>query len=578
MSTDNKISILLPRQIPDYVQEFYPLFVTFVTKYFEWLEQTGNAQETIQNLTLNRDIDTTASSLAVKFMQTYAPGMPVDAAADRSILVKHFRDFYARKGSEASFKFFFRAFFNDDVIIQRPSEYLFKTSDGTWYVERKLRVTAVTGNPLSIVNTTIAGSSTGARAAVNKVSLVTDDLGTGYDIILQNGSITGTFSSSEQIVATAWDWVNNTSSQVVLQNTRALMVDGGRWLDTKSQISDGQILQDSSYYQNFSYVIRTTADRERWYESVLNQLHTAGNAVFNDRSIDINIGSEDFNTGFATTVSNETTVQVPIGIPNFNIKPGFSFDRTANFNTGTSATTSAGSIVYDASYVYPGFNVTWALQYDAEFPADPRTTIVTGGPSFDKTGANVGVDENLTAEGNNVNFTLSTELFHNTSNLTLSAGTVLYTVSGDIVNPASSLILLITWTKDFGGNATEDNNALKITVSSTAAFTTVFDAETQRNYKDIAVNRTLMYPNLSYLHSSNSITGLAGLDSGSSVTVADWIWIPYNKNRAGSYSRFACRFQNINSSSFTFTIAVSGNTATWNSLDTDFLNATVVGI
>lgn len=578
MSTDNKISILLPRQIPDYVQEYYPLFVTFVTKYFEWLEEPGNPQEIIQNLVLNRDIDTTASSLAVKFMQTYAPGLPIESAADRSILVKYLREFYARKGSESSFKFFFRAFFDDDVVIQKPSDFLFKTSDGTWYIERKLRVQAISGDPHALVSTTITGSSSGAVAAVNKVNFVTDNQGAGYDIILQNGSIEGTFSSSEQITATVRNWTTNISSQVVLQNTAPLSVDSGRWLDTKSQTSDGQILQDSRYYQNFSYIIRTKVNRDQWYNSILDQLHTAGAAIFSDQTIDTNIEAEAFNTGFVTTVQNETSVRVPINIPNFNIDPGFSFDRTANFNTGTSATTTAGAIVYDVDYVYPGLNVTWALQYDEEFPADPRTTIVTGGPSFDKTGAVVGAEEQLTAAGNNVNFALNTELFHNTSNLTLSAGTVLYTVSGDIINPASSLILLITWTKDFGGNAVEDDNALQITVSSTGAFTTIFDAETQRNYKDIAVNRTLMYPNLAYLHSSNSIAGLADLDSGSSVTVADWVWVPHNKNRAGSYSRFACRFENINSSSFTFTIAVSGNTATWNTLNTDFLNATVVGI
>lgn len=578
MSTDNKISILLPRQIPDYVQEFYPLFVTFVTKYFEWLEQTGNAQETIQNLTLNRDIDTTASSLAVKFMQTYAPGMPIESAANRSILVKHFRDFYARKGNEDSFKFFFRAFFNDEAEIQRPSDYLFKTSDGTWYVERKLRTTKVTGDPFSIVNTVITGSSTGARAAVNKVSLVTDDLGTGYDVILQNGSVVGTFSSSEQITATAWDWVNNTSSQVVMLNTQPLMVASGRWLDTKSQISDGQILQDSNYYQNFSYIIKTKANRELWYESVLNQLHVAGNAVFNDHTIDIDIDSAAFNTGFVTTVGNETTIKVPIGIPNFNLEPGFTFDRIANFQTGTSATTTAGSIVYDATYTYPGLNVTWALQYDGEFPATPRTTILVDGPSFDKTGATIGVDETLIAAGNNVDLNVNTELYHNTSNLTLSANTQLFTFSTSIANVASSFVLLVTWVKDFAANAAEDNNALQITVSSTATFTTVFDAETQRNYKDIAVNRSLLYPKSPYLQSSNSIAGLSGLGSGSSVASASWVWIPYNKLRAGSYSRFTCRFDNINSSSFTFTVAVSGNTATWNSLDTDYLNVTVVGI
>lgn len=511
-------------------------------------------------------------------MQTYAPGLPITAAADQSILVKHFRDFYARKGSEASFKFFFKAFFNDDVVIQRPSDYLFKTSDGTWYVEKKLRVTAVSGNPQDIVSTTITGSNTGATAAVNKVTQVVDELGAGFDLIIDDNSVQGTFSSSEQVVATAWDWINNTSSQVVMLNTSPLITDSGRWLDTKSQVSDGQILQDSTYYQNFSYVIKSGAARDLWYNSVLEQLHTAGAAFFNDQTIDIDINSTEFNTGFVTTVANETTVGIPIRIPNFNLEQGFSFDRTANFNTGTSATTSAGIIVYDANYVYPGINVTWALQYDGEFPADPRSTILVGGPSFDKTGAIIVVDDALVAQGNQVDFNQSTELYHSTSNLTLSANTVLFTYTTSVTNLNSSVVLLVTWVKDLFNNATEDNNALLVSVSSNGAFTTIFDSEIQRNYKDSAPRRSLMYANLVYLHSSNSITGLSGLDSGSSVTQASWVWTPYNKNRAGSYSRLSCRIQNITDTSLTFTVAVSGNTATWNSLDTDFLNVTVIGV
>ena len=575
MTTDKKLSVLLPQQIPDYVGEFYPLFVTFVTKYFEWLEEPGNAQETIQNLVLNRDIDTTASSLATKFMSTYAPGMPLESAADRSILVKYFRDFYDRKGSEESFKFFFRAFFNDQINVQRPADFLFKTSDGSWYVERSLRVTAVTGDPRGVASTTSTGSSTGATAAVNQVDQITDDAGVAYNIILQTRGSTGTFSSSEFITATAWDWVNNTSSQVVMLNTAPVRVANGRWLDTKSQVSDGQVLQDSFYYQNFSYVIQSHISLSEWYTSILEQLHPTGNAVFNNMVIDTDV--DNTVSGFATTVVAETVVDIPIGIPTFYIGPGYTFDRVADFFTGTSATTSAGAIVYDDTYIYAGENVTWALQAepDAIVYGTARATITTGGPSMDKIEAGVAVDDSLITQGNQVNFSSITELYHSSSILALVSGTVIRTTSISVANSLSSIALLVTWMKDFTGNASEVNNQLEITVSSAGLFTAVFDAELQRNYKDIGIRRTQLYAGAAYLNSSNAVVGsIVSGDSANSVTIT---WTPTNILRAGAYSRCSLRIDAPVNTSLTITVAVAGGTGTWNATATDFLNATVIG-
>ena len=125
--TSKKLTHFIEDQIPDYVQEFYPLFVIFTTKYFEFLENTSaGVQYTIQNLQLNRDIDTTASSLAVKFLNTFVPNLPNESAVDDTILVKYFRQYFQLKGSEKSFKFFFKAFFNDDITVSYPRDQLFK--------------------------------------------------------------------------------------------------------------------------------------------------------------------------------------------------------------------------------------------------------------------------------------------------------------------------------------------------------------------------------------------------------------------------------------------------------------------
>jgi hypothetical protein len=359
MTLDKRISDLLPTQVPDYVQEFYPLFVIFVTKYFEWLEQTGNPQEIIQNIQLDVDIDTTATSLATKFMAMYAPDLPQTSELDRSILVKHFRDFYVSKGSEESYRYFFRAFFNDEIAITLPGDRLFKSSNADWYVEKTLRVNAVTGNPRLMESAEIIGTSSNATAIVEEV---VNSYG-GWDIRLQNRSVVGEFHSSETITAIHYDHVENTSSQITVLNTKPLQILPGRQRGNDSLLSADQIIQDSFYWQKFSYVVRTRIDLNRWQDAVLEQLHPSGRNLFGeviiDNSTSMTVSSV---TQFSQSNVIESEVRLFTSSTSFYLVPGVTWDRLANGRTGTSATVTAESVVYDASYTYAGENVTFALQ------------------------------------------------------------------------------------------------------------------------------------------------------------------------------------------------------------------------
>lgn len=359
MTLDKKVSDLLSAQIPDYVQEFYPLFVVFVTKYFEWLEQPGNPQEIIQNIQLNTDIDTTASSLATKFMSLYAPSFPQVSALDRTILVKNFREFYRSKGSEESFRYFFRAFFNDEITIKLPGDQLFRPSDADWYVEKKLRVQAVTGDPRKLATVQITGTSSNATAVVEEAVQTYG----AWDLRLENRSLAGTFNSSETITGTYYDHVEDTSSQIVVLNTQELQTLPGRQRGAAGLLSSDQVLQDSIYWQKFSYVVRTRVNLDRWQDAILEQLHPTGRNIFGELLLDndtsITVSSV---TQFSQSTAIESEVRLFTSSSSFYLRPGFTWDRIADFRTGTSATTTAGAITFDSDFKFGGENVTFALQ------------------------------------------------------------------------------------------------------------------------------------------------------------------------------------------------------------------------
>ena len=615
MSDSNqKITHLLVDQIPDYVQEFFPLFVTFVTKYFTWLETAGDQNSTsvgtqysLQNLQLNRDIDTTAQSLQKEFLHSFVPNLPDTLATDPTIFIKFARQFYQLKGSEKSFRLFFRAFFDDEIEISYPRDYLFKPSASNWYTEKTLRISTVNGDPNNLMHTLVTGVTSRAYAIVNNVVQVVGAGGANYyDLVLVPDSGVGTFTTGETVVG----FYNNfagTSSYVTSVAVSSIITAPGKFLDDVSQLSTDQVLQDSLYYQQYSYVIKTREERSRWYDAVLSQLHPTGTRLFNEFLSD---NLPDFSTGNTTAICinnrTETTVRIP-SIKTYLTAPTFTFDRTADQQTGTSTTkiatttgfatiayTSIGSISYTASYDYPGEHVTWALQNLNDYITYGVQTEATriDGPSFDKLSRAVGLDPQLIPYPLDVNTSIVV-MRYVTASSNLTAGSLLtsfttqtlaYSSALQYSTSVGSMIMLITWVKTSQGNnaAGESNNAVVISFSSNVTVIPYFDDVTNRNLKRIAVGDSLDYNKLVYFHSSNSVvSNLVSDVPTSSYTVttsnSQIIFRPYNWERGQSYDRCAIRFEidqptQLNTSlSETFTttdITSSGLIASWSSLAT----------
>jgi hypothetical protein len=590
MITSQTVTALIEQQFPDYVLEYYPMFVIFVTKYYEWLEQGGNPQNIIQNIRYNNDIDTVASSLLTRFMAMYAPDLPLQASADRSIVLKYIRQFYDKKGSEESFKFFFRAFFNDEITLFYPRTILFKPSDNNWYNERRLTISRLAGNPDSSVHTVVVGSSSGARAVVNATRRVEGT--NNWELVLQPSSVTGTFTSGETIATIATNWSDRTTSLVTMTLTQALQTSAGVFLNTRSMLSSDQVIQDSYYFQQFSYVIRTRIGRENWAQAVLKELHPAGLILFSDLLLDSTIAANN-TSSFLRTVNVETTVRIPTR-QDFYIAPGYSFDRLADFRTGTSATTLAGAIAYDAAYSYPGEKVTFALQKEGDdaIYGESRQTIIPTGPSWDKIRPGVGNREQIVTQGLGIDFNVVNDRYRNTSAMTLTANTSILSFTTSITD-VSGVLTMITWIKDPGVNANNElANVLLIDVTSTAFASSTANLiatgpinisdEVQRNFRAVSVGSSQLYPKSIFYTSSNMITTVSSITvqiDSSLVTTARYLFRPFNANRSQSYSRFSILSQGsaeVTGETITISISVSSDSQ-FATTSSDFLSITTVG-
>ena len=74
---DNLTSLLINRQVPEFVREEHPLFITFLEAYYEYLEQKQGTQ--INDLTTRAkdlryisDVDDSIDDFEINFFNNYA--------------------------------------------------------------------------------------------------------------------------------------------------------------------------------------------------------------------------------------------------------------------------------------------------------------------------------------------------------------------------------------------------------------------------------------------------------------------------------------------------------------------------
>lgn len=143
--SNQKTSLLINRQVPEFVREENPNFIAFLEAYYEFLENKQGSQKNdlvtqSKDLRYLSDVDFSISSFQDNFFNTYASLVPKDVSVDRAILIKNLLPLYLAKGNEKSFKLLFRLLFNEEVEVIQPKTSVLKASDGKWLIEKAFRI------------------------------------------------------------------------------------------------------------------------------------------------------------------------------------------------------------------------------------------------------------------------------------------------------------------------------------------------------------------------------------------------------------------------------------------------------
>ena len=134
----NKISDVVSENLPDFVVQDHPLFVTFVEEYYKWLESQDNSYFAPMSLLGTVDIDQTTDDFVKYFKSEVFKGFPDNYTSvkgdtlDMRSVLKRVRSFYLAKGTESSIRFLLRALFDVYSEVYIPSTDILNASGGRW--------------------------------------------------------------------------------------------------------------------------------------------------------------------------------------------------------------------------------------------------------------------------------------------------------------------------------------------------------------------------------------------------------------------------------------------------------------
>jgi hypothetical protein len=192
-------NIILDRSIPEFIKTDYPMFQTFLAAYYEYLQQTGNPMDTVENLRAYTDIDQTLDAFLQHFMSTFASLIPYDIMMDKRLFIKHAKQFYSTKGTEASFRFLFRALYNEEIEFYYPKTDILKADDGKWQQTISIKILqAGLSNSSFLFTDMLSGAISHAKAHCEVILKYTERGTPIYELNLFD--VRGKFVMGEEIL------------------------------------------------------------------------------------------------------------------------------------------------------------------------------------------------------------------------------------------------------------------------------------------------------------------------------------------------------------------------------------------
>ena len=276
------ISSYINDLVPDHVESTYPDLVEFIKVYALYLERTNKSGFYLNSLDIQRDINFVEENLLTELQNEIGIAVPRDFATEPRMFYKRLIEFYRSRGTPESITSFFRMIYDDDVETYFPFVDLFEPSDGDWtdqatdIIANQASYTA--WNVFTIIGTptVVSGNNDAGNAA-----FFDDDIVFVNDVYKTSGT-----DYTEDVYSESNTTKYRLTFTSALSNGDVVKTyPKGLFTSANGFLSDKKYLQDSYYYQKFSYVLRTGKNIADWKNPFTRLIHPAGFIFFGEISI-----------------------------------------------------------------------------------------------------------------------------------------------------------------------------------------------------------------------------------------------------------------------------------------------------
>lgn len=208
---DTKTSVILDRQIPEFVRENFDLFVNFMKQYYDWMDSDGNADNRIKKLIDQRQFVYANDPYVDHLLNDFLVNVPKNLRINYDLLIRNIKSFYASKGTEAAIKYFFNIFRS------------LNTSFG-FYI-------SYSGEPPTIIGKTFTGNKSGSKLKIITATVV-DESNIFVNVELLNyifperGDIITNYVDANEHYETN---ITNFNIDISYPKTRILRSSNGNW-------------------------------------------------------------------------------------------------------------------------------------------------------------------------------------------------------------------------------------------------------------------------------------------------------------------------------------------------------------
>ena len=286
---------LKTRAFPSFFKDYAPKLIEFFGVWVDWLNEKENAAYIIDHLSSERDIDASIDAYKTHIRQKLMADYPDSIASDLKLLLKNIFYLYNAKSSIKSYDFLFRCLFNSPATIRYPKDNILRASDGRWIIKKYLLVTGCDTSQLikNCMSFCITGYESGATAYINGSGGKENAFSNSILLAGANGEFTNcehiyiTNPDTNEIIDTI-SYKNDNNEEKIIEVSDICVdysyeEDTGSWEGQRGFLNTPSIvIQDSHYYQDFSYVIQSTVSIHHWRNLVKNIIHPAGLEFFGD--------------------------------------------------------------------------------------------------------------------------------------------------------------------------------------------------------------------------------------------------------------------------------------------------------